>query len=66
MEQFRTRQTQTNAGGPSDNTPAAPAGASLMGQARGHANVARMARDNCQQGVAAEHELHNRRNRSGQ
>jgi hypothetical protein len=37
-----------------------------MQQARGYGNVARRSRENCQQGQAAEQELHKRRNRSGE
>jgi hypothetical protein len=65
MEQQRTRQrTQDPVGG--GDAPAAPGGASLMQQARGYGNVARQSRENCQQGHAAEQELHKRRNRSGE
>ena len=66
MEQFRTRQTQNQTPGSGDDTPDAPGGGGLMGQAQGYADVARKARENCQQGRAAEKELQKRRNRSGQ
>lgn len=49
----------------SDDT-AEPGGSGLLRQARGFANAARQARDNCQTGEEAENELRRRRNRSGQ
>ena len=66
MEQQRTRQRTQDPVGGSGDAPAAPGGANLMQQARGYGNVARRSRENCQQGHAAEQELHKRRNRSGQ
>ena len=66
MEQQRTRQRIQDPVAGSGDAPVAPGGAGLMQQARGYGNVARRSRQNCQQGHAAEQELHKRRNRSGE
>lgn len=66
MEMQRLRQITDMSTHPGAETSASPGGSNLAEQARKYAEVARRARDQCQQGVAAEQELQNRRNRSGE
>ncbi len=66
MERQQTRQTTQRPAETDADSAAAPGGSNLVDQARGYANTARRARENCQRGHAAERELRNRRNRSGQ
>jgi hypothetical protein len=65
MEKQRTRQSNEPPAAAAEG-PAPPGGSSLAQQAHGYAEAARRARAQCQQGQAAEQELHKRRNRSGQ
>ena len=66
MEQHQTQQRKKHSPEVSADAPSEPGGSNLAAQASGYANAARRARENCQHGHAAEQELRNRRNRSGQ
>lgn len=66
MEHQQTQQRKQHPPTSQGDAPAAPGGAGLLQQSQGYANAARRAREKCQRGHAAEEELRNRRNRSGQ
>ena len=66
MEHQHARRQHRQTTPSEHDTPESPGGSSLIQQARAYADVARRARENCQNKHSAEQELHRRRNHSGQ